>query len=78
MADRLGEQELRDIDSYLAGEATADENQVKGWLRRLRQEVGLRGQAGSAGTHPDEGPLKMHGDALLDGSGTRHGGHKID
>ncbi|CAA9311083.1 MAG: hypothetical protein AVDCRST_MAG89-1122 [uncultured Gemmatimonadetes bacterium] len=78
MADRLGEQELRDIDNYLAGEATADEHQVKGWLRRLRQQAASGAEAGPTGTHPDEGPLKMHGDALLDGSGTRHGGHEID
>lgn len=78
MADRLGEQELREIDEYLAGGSSADENKVKRWLRSLRQEVGSRGEAGSAGTHPDEGPLKMHGDALLDGSGTRHGGHEVD
>ncbi|MDQ3521167.1 MAG: hypothetical protein M3434_02340 [Gemmatimonadota bacterium] len=49
MADRLGEQDLREIDEYLAGEGDAD-----------------------------KAPLKMHGDALLDGSGTRHGAHGID
>ncbi|CAN5817793.1 hypothetical protein BH23GEM5_BH23GEM5_13240 [soil metagenome] len=78
MADRLGEQDLREIDEYLAGEGDADKNKVKGWLRSLRHQVGSHGESGSTGTHPDKAPLKMHGDALLDGSGTRHGAHGID
>ncbi len=78
MADRLGEQDLREIDEYLAGGGSADENKVKGWLRSLRHEVGSRGEATSTRAHADEAPLKMHGDALLDGSGTRHGAHGID
>lgn len=78
MADRLGEQELREIDEYLGGGGSADENKVKGWLRSLRQQAGSRGEADSTGAHLDEAPLKVHGDALLDGSGTRHGAHEID
>lgn len=71
MADQLTDKELQEIDQYLTGASDADEAQVKGWLRRLRAQVHPHAQV-------DKAPLKAHGDALLDGSGTRHGLHETE
>ncbi|HEV2130644.1 MAG TPA: hypothetical protein VGR27_06055 [Longimicrobiaceae bacterium] len=70
MAERFGEQELREIEEYLGGGGTGGEEQVRHWLRSLVAEVRrLRAAEGE--------PQKMHGDALLHGSGTRHGEHEV-
>jgi hypothetical protein len=58
--------ELHEIDNYLAHTPVTGER-TETWLRRLRDEVRWLREA--------DAPLKQHGDALLDGSGTRHGEH---
>jgi hypothetical protein len=65
----MTEAELQEIDAYLAGESGsgAGDERTRNWVRRLRGEVQRLRDAGA--------PLKQHGDALLDGSGTRHGEH---
>ncbi|CAN5905322.1 hypothetical protein BH23GEM7_BH23GEM7_10800 [soil metagenome] len=69
MAEHIREQELRAIEEYLKGGAGGEE-QVKHWLRDLVAEVRrLRAV--------EDEPRKMHGDALLHGSGTRHGEHQV-
>lgn len=70
MAEHIREQELRAIEEYLEGGGAGDEEQVRHWLRSLVAEVRrLR-------VVEDE-PQKRHGDALLHGSGTRHGEHEV-
>ncbi len=68
MSERLREADLREIEDYLASGAAGQDDRVATWLRALLAEVRrLR----------EDAPHKMHGDALLDGSGTRHGEHEV-
>ncbi len=70
MAEHLREQELREIEEYLESAGAGGEEQVRHWLRSLVAEVRrLRAAEGE--------PQKTHGDALLHGSGTRHGEHEV-
>lgn len=74
MSERLSEQELREIERYLESpEGERPGPQVGDWLRRLLTEV-RQGREGDTGREvPEGGTRKRHGDALLEGEGTRHG-----
>ncbi|MBA4159117.1 MAG: hypothetical protein H0X65_16810 [Gemmatimonadetes bacterium] len=73
MSERLSDADLREIDTFLtAGEAGTD-NRVNGWLRRLSAEV----RESRSAVRGEDSPQKRHGDALADGSGTRHGEHEV-
>lgn len=75
MRQELWDEELREIERYLGGDTAANDERVKEWLGQLVAEVRRLHGGGSA--HADDEPLKRHGDALLDGSGTRHGEHEV-
>jgi hypothetical protein len=68
--DDLSSEELHDVRRYLDRTSTVEDDQVHGWLRRLTSEVErVRAVPASGGDHS----MKPHGDALEDGSGSRHG-----
>lgn len=73
MSERLSDADLQEIDAYLTSGETGPDNRVNGWLRRLSAEV-RESRSGASG---EDSPQKRHGDALADGSGTRHGEHDI-
>lgn len=70
MSQHMTEADLREIEEYLEDDTTGTDSRVEQWLRGLVEEVRRLRLA------QDE-PRKMHGDALLDGSGTRHGEHEV-
>jgi hypothetical protein len=74
MSERLSNVELQEIDAYLASGATSSDTRVNGWLRSLADEV-RESRGAAAGV--EDSPQKRHGDALQDGSGTRHGEHEL-
>ena len=74
MNERLSDADLQEIDAYLTSGATGADTRVKGWLRRLTHEVR---EARGTRSQTEDSPQKRHGDALQDGSGTRHGEHEV-
>jgi len=70
MSERLTDAELSEIERYL-GEGGGEERTGR-WLRLLLAEA--RAHRGTHGV--ESAPLKQECDALMHGSGTRHGEHR--
>jgi len=71
MHNPLNEQELRSIEDAAASGKLRDHDDLDRWVGSLLAEV-RRSRSGAGGREQD-GPHKLQGDALIDGSGSRHG-----